>query len=404
MMITKQVTELFSIILVFQSLGFAALFFGIYLYTHHRPKKYMGWFMIAGAGYFLENWLTGFGYYRIAGILYPFTLPLVLCQLPCFYWYFRSITNSGYKAKYNLFYHLIPAFVVLLPSLLFYVLPPEAAMNFLQKETTDTQHTVQSLLRFVFRLSFYIILPAQLLFYLVRFRELIKEYRIRIEEMYSFKDKLDLNWMRTLLIALLLLFLLNDAAYLARTSFTSYYSPFFFTLGMIAINFYLGYNVIIQAIVFTSKGVKIPAIAGDAAADEIPDKSEADTPPERMKYKRSSLKTEAKEHIMMELTRLMKGEELFTNPNLNIDQVAGLLNVNSKYLSQTINEEYKQNFYTYINELRVEKAKQLLSGESHGHYSVEGIASQVGFQSKSSFYTAFRKSTGMTPAGFREKH
>ena len=97
----------------------------------------------------------------------------------------------------------------------------------------------------------------------------------------------------------------------------------------------------------------------------------------------------------------MEEEELYTESQLSIDQVAEKLNVNSKYLSQAINEVYNYNFYNFVNDLRVEKVKGFLKMNSLGHYSIEGIAQQVGFQSKSSFYAAFKKSTGMTPAAYR---
>jgi AraC-like DNA-binding protein len=97
----------------------------------------------------------------------------------------------------------------------------------------------------------------------------------------------------------------------------------------------------------------------------------------------------------------MQEEELFTDTKLCIDDVALRLAINSKYLSQSINEEYNRNFYVYVNELRVEKAKTYLVAEPQANYSIEGIARQVGFQSKSSFYIAFKRSTGLTPTAYR---
>jgi len=78
------------------------------------------------------------------------------------------------------------------------------------------------------------------------------------------------------------------------------------------------------------------------------------------------------------------------------------LGINSKYLSQSINEAYSRNFFLYVNELRVEKAKSYLRTEAHANFSIEGIARQVGFQSKSSFYIAFKRITGLTPSAFRD--
>ncbi|MBK7213162.1 MAG: helix-turn-helix transcriptional regulator [Bacteroidales bacterium] len=70
---------------------------------------------------------------------------------------------------------------------------------------------------------------------------------------------------------------------------------------------------------------------------------------------------------------------------------------------QAINEVHQKNFFNYINEWRINKAKVMLQGKEHRNLSIEGIAKVVGFQSKSSFYTAFKKATGITPTEFRER-
>lgn len=50
---------------------------------------------------------------------------------------------------------------------------------------------------------------------------------------------------------------------------------------------------------------------------------------------------------------------------------------------------------------RVNDSKEMLLNPEYSNYSTEGIAKSVGFNSKSSFYTAFKKNTGLTPAEFK---
>jgi AraC-like DNA-binding protein len=172
---------------------------------------------------------------------------------------------------------------------------------------------------------------------------------------------------------------------------------------MIAINFYLGYHSLIQ------RKEVLKAYYSGLAIDEIPQAAIFTVATVETKvsgdldsrYTRSSLKAESRINIIQQLNRLMQEEELFTDTKLCIDDVALRLSINSKYLSQSINEEYNRNFYVYVNELRVEKAKTYLVAEPQANYSIEGIARQVGFQSKSSFYIAFRRSTGLTPTAYR---
>ena len=96
----------------------------------------------------------------------------------------------------------------------------------------------------------------------------------------------------------------------------------------------------------------------------------------------------------------IKEERLNLDPKITLDQIAADIKVTKHDFSQYLNEHLKKSFSVFINELRVEKAKELL--DSHQQYSVEGIGQESGFNSKSTFYAAFKKVTGMTPAEYRK--
>jgi len=72
-----------------------------------------------------------------------------------------------------------------------------------------------------------------------------------------------------------------------------------------------------------------------------------------------------------------------------------------KQISQVINENLNDNFYNYINRYRIEESKRLLENIKFDRFSIEGIAKQSGFNSRSSFYAAFKNETGITPSQFQ---
>lgn len=94
-------------------------------------------------------------------------------------------------------------------------------------------------------------------------------------------------------------------------------------------------------------------------------------------------------------------KELFKDPNLKIGDLAQKINITSHQLSQLLNEYLGKNFSTYINEYRISEACKLITTDDR--LSFEAIGYEVGFNSKSTFYTAFKKVTGTTPALFKEK-
>ena len=71
------------------------------------------------------------------------------------------------------------------------------------------------------------------------------------------------------------------------------------------------------------------------------------------------------------------------------------------HASKLINTFSDYNFSDYINSLRIEQAKKLLSDDSFDQYTIVAIGLESGFNSKSTFYTAFKKFTSQTPSEFR---
>ncbi len=126
--------------------------------------------------------------------------------------------------------------------------------------------------------------------------------------------------------------------------------------------------------------------------DELP------TPP-TAKYQRSALDAERAERIAAKLARSMNEDRPNLEPELSLFESARRIGVPSNYLSQTLNEHLGENFFDSINRWRVEAALPMLRA---GERSVLDIALEVGFNSRSTFYKAFRKVTGHTPGAYRE--
>ena len=78
--------------------------------------------------------------------------------------------------------------------------------------------------------------------------------------------------------------------------------------------------------------------------------------------------------------------------------------MSTSHLSQTINELLGQSFSDFVNSYRIEEAKRKLVDPACKHLSVLGIAEEVGFNSKSSFNSVFKKHTAMTPSEFRTRN
>ena len=101
------------------------------------------------------------------------------------------------------------------------------------------------------------------------------------------------------------------------------------------------------------------------------------------------------------LTQLMTDKHLYRNHDITLEHTAKLLGVNRVYLSQTINCCKGDNFNNFVNECRIKEAVKLMSDKENNHLSIEGIAIDVGFNDRKSFYRAFKRFTGLSPSEFR---
>lgn len=97
-------------------------------------------------------------------------------------------------------------------------------------------------------------------------------------------------------------------------------------------------------------------------------------------------------------------EKMFLNSNLNLTHIAEKFDLNESYLSQIFNKNSKENLTTFINSLRVEESKKLLINKNYNSYNIVSIGLETGFNSKSVFYNAFKKETGLTPTQYRKQN
>jgi len=124
-------------------------------------------------------------------------------------------------------------------------------------------------------------------------------------------------------------------------------------------------------------------------------------PPAEPKYTRSSLTPAMRDRIQRKLREILSNDAVCDDCMLNLRSLSGLLHEKAHYVSQVINQDLDSNFYELVNRTRIGRAQRLLI-ESPKRTILE-IALSVGYNSKSTFNTAFRRQTGVTPTEYRTK-
>lgn len=119
------------------------------------------------------------------------------------------------------------------------------------------------------------------------------------------------------------------------------------------------------------------------------------------RYAKSGLSDDAMRRLLAALERAMETDKVFLDPDLSLPRLARQLGCSVNHLSQAINAGHSMSFFDYVNKFRVAEAAHMLRCRNCQFPAVLDIALSVGFNSTSTFYTAFKKATGQTPARYR---
>ena len=121
-----------------------------------------------------------------------------------------------------------------------------------------------------------------------------------------------------------------------------------------------------------------------------------------VKYKSSHLSDEDKEQLLSRIQEVMESSDEIFSPEFSLERLAMLSDSKSKYVSQVINEYYEQNFNNFLNSFRIKEAcKRMGDLDNYGNYTIEAISESVGFKSRSTFVTSFKRITGLTPSQYQ---
>ena len=122
---------------------------------------------------------------------------------------------------------------------------------------------------------------------------------------------------------------------------------------------------------------------------------------EPVKYQNQKVSEEKADDLLNRLSDFMQNEHFYLNPKIKLAQIATSINSTPHEVSQVINNRLGMSFNHYINEFRVKAACRML--KESDHLTIEGIGQEVGFNSRTAFYSAFKVMMNQTPAQYKSQ-
>jgi len=303
-------------------------------------------------------------------------VPFLYLSAPFLYFYYLILTRDNFRFRKSLLCHFIPVIIILILIAPFYIKSGEEKLELLQTFVGLRGQSV------VFPQYPYIVLSIVAIICAYAFvvgRDAYRIYRKKmlVERNTTFYSIIIVAFNYSMIIIYITGFLLVKLVLPPG----SYYLAILKTISMImAVEIYL---ILVLKWRYPDY---ICAIKVEA---------------KRMRYSNSRIEKIDVDAVLIKLTSLMEEEKLFCDEEISLGRLADELDITPYQLSQILNERLNKNFNTYINEYRIRESENYLLEESKR--SVLSVSYAVGFNTVTSFYNAFFKFHGMTPAQFREK-
>lgn len=389
-----------------------SVFLGILLFT--KKNRANADTILAGWLFFIALHL--FFYYLVFNdyiLQYPYLMgvsaPFPLIHGPFLYFYTASLTGKTRLLKRTWPLHLLPSLVAALLLIPLYKSDTELKLQYM-KQLTPLEINWQ--IRIVETL-----VKASGIVYFIWSLILLKRHRINIQNQFSTTDLINLRWLTYLTYCIGLIWV----------AVLTGFNPLIFGLG-VALVFFIGYYGLKQTQIFVTASdnpennppdtlpVNTPLLQPDSTPVFAPlteHSTISDNEPflkpspglqneysDKIKYKKSGLSQTEAQSIHERLHQLLLNEKIYKNPELKLSDLSNVLGVSSNLVSQTINTIENKNFYDYINTMRVDEFKRLLSLPENHKYTLLSLSLDCGFNSKTSFNRNFKKVTGMSPSEY----
>ena len=231
------------------------------------------------------------------------------------------------------------------------------------------------------------------IYFLSQALKTLKVFNFNQKKQLSDVENSNLHYTHKLIKFCIVLFYLElilvYATFLGFTHFEEIYLILYFLNGV-------GLLLIALDAVVHSKYI----LENQSSLTQLPIVNDENQENETIKYAKSSLTEATSKSLKNRLLQFMGDEKRYLTPKLRIKDLSESMNIPAHHLSQVINESFQQNFYEFINEYRIKEAMILLKDPKSKDYTYESIAYDVGFNSRSAFYMAFKKIYNTTPTKY----
>ncbi|PKH51013.1 hypothetical protein CXF68_10105 [Tenacibaculum sp. Bg11-29] len=308
-------------------------------------------------------------------------IPWHFLAMPFLYMFLIHYLNLA-KKSYNLLKIITPLFIVIVFTQIIFVYnysgsPSKHKLDYIYERYTSFEEIFSLIISLsIFIYSFYILYKKEKLFPKILSFDNLKW-------IHSF-FKLTAIGYALWIIALAVKVKMNFTGFLF-----SYYPLRIYTTVLI---YWLGYQGLRQIRIFKERKQIRESLLIDLNGDFSV---------ETINLNHQETSSEKHKEQFFEINNFIKKNKKFLVPKYTLQSLSKDTKLSSSTLSLIINNIANKSFTDYLNEMRVEQAKLLLLDPNYSNYTITSIGLESGFNSKSTFYTVFKKHSSCTPVQFK---
>ena len=369
---------------------------GFLLYFHPlkgnaKANKWLSFFAFIMGAAFVGNYIDDVGLSDSFAFVVKLINSLQFLLAPSIYIGILYFVNPTGKFKIRYWLHFLP----------FLIFAAAENVVFFAEKSISTKTLFE-----IGETSFFIrdILPFQLLAYVFASYLALIKHNENLKLITAATQNINLNWLKLVLLILILpiVFWINDA--LGIVPILVNLNRFIYSISI----FFLAYNAMRQAVIYPYTNEDLDEISEILQTTIVQPSKEIETrisieeapTPTNETLKLPRLSGAEISGLSARLDSLMVNEKIFLDNEINLTTVAEKLGISIHDASYLINEVTGSNFYNFINRHRVEEAKKLLTSSKADKLNMLGIAFESGFNSKTTFNTAFKKFVGLSPSEY----
>ena len=316
------------------------------------------------------------------------SFPVLFLFGPLFYFYVGTLTSAITKFRKIHLLHLLPIGIVFL-----YILPYFFASNIEKRLAISSLSVIDE----IFELATVIHI---ILYYIFSF-QLLRKFSKRIKNYFSTTEKLNLLWLRIIIIINITIDILAISVDFFHITNKEEFIiiKYLSEIGVVIFVYIAGYFVIQLPEIFSKT-----SIMGNKLLDSKNEINNNELNPSQPKYKKNRLSNNFLDEYLAIITEYVEKTKIFRNPELNMKQLSEDIDISIHNISQVINSRLNMNFFNFINSYRIKDAIELLVNKDEKRKTILEIAFEVGFNSKATFNSIFKKTTQLTPTEYRKEN